>query len=243
MFKPKHMRNWFILPFVLFFLQVSSQEKVIFNDKYTVLRDPGKFRSIEIRGPIKLYYSEDAETHVAVSANSDASRDRIRTTVSEGELKVSLENGVIWDWGNQEFRVYITAPTLERVKASGAADVIIVDALHAENLQIDFSGASDFSGKLDCTTLNVMLSGASDLKTKGTAKQANIQCSGASSFSGTSLKVNEADLNASGASGLRVAVNGTLKAKASGASHIEVKGAPKVYAQKSSGASSIVISN
>lgn len=235
------MKNWFVVPFILLFLQLAGQEKIIFNDKHTVLRDPGSFRSIEVRGPINVYYSEGREMHVAVSANSDAARDRIRTTLSDGTLIISLESGMVWDWNNQEYRVYITAPTLDRVKASGAADVIVVDVLHAHTLRIDFSGASDFSGKLDCESLDVRLSGASDMQPSGTIKKAVITCTGASSFKGTALRVTDAELSATGASDLHVAVGNSLSAKATGASSIVVKGTPRIYNQQSTGASKIKI--
>jgi hypothetical protein len=73
----------------------------------------------------------------------------------------------------------------------------------------------------------------------GSANKFDLVCSGASSFKGADLKVDEADLDASGASSIKIHVTETFKAHASGASSIQYKGSPKIYKQNASGASSI----
>lgn len=217
-----------------------AQEKVIFNDENVVLREVQTFQSVVVSGPFKVYYSTDAETQVAVSANDTDTRDRITTKVTNGTLYISLDNnGVKWWRGNKEFKVYITAPKLNSLTASGAVNFVVVDVMKSNNLNLKFSGASDFTGKVECSEINANLSGASDTKISGSANKIELDCSGASSFKGTELKVIEADLEASGASSIKIHVKETLKAKASGASSIQYKGAPRMYNQSATGASSI----
>ncbi|MEY2812076.1 MAG: hypothetical protein RI991_1071 [Bacteroidota bacterium] len=229
---------------VLFFLLVSfngiAQDKVIFTDEHVVLRDVQDFQSVVIKGPFKVYYSSDAESQVAVSAKDNDSRDRITTKVSGGTLYVSLDNSSVKWWGvNKEFKVYITAPKLNALTVSGAVNFVVVDILRSTNFSLILSGASNFSGKIESEEIKANLSGASDCKVSGSSNKLDLVCSGASGFKGSDLKVDKADLDASGASSIKIHVIETLKAHASGASSIQYKGAPKMYNQSASGASSI----
>ena len=234
------MKN--ILTLMLIFCSFSSfaQEKVIFNDENVVLRDVANFQSVVVRGPFKVYYSSDPETQVAVSARDTDTRDRITTKVNNGTLYISLDdNGLKWWGGNKEFKVYITAPKLNALTASGAVNIVVVDVLKSSNLTLNLSGASDFSGKIACDEIKANLTGASDSKISGTANKIELVCTGASGFKGQDLKVNEADLVATGASSIKIHVMESLKAKASGASSIHYRGTPKMYNQSATGASSI----
>lgn len=234
------MKNILVLVLVMVAFNGIAQDKVIFNDENVVLRDVQDFQAVVVKGPFKVYFSSDPETQVAVSAKDSDARDRITTKVTGGTLYVSLDNsGVKW-WGmNKEFKVYITAPKLNALNVSGAVNFVVVDILKSTNLSLILSGASNFSGKIDAEEIKANLSGASDCKVTGSANKFDLVCSGASSFKGADLKVDEADLDASGASSIKIQVIESLKARASGASSIQYKGSPKIYNQNASGASSI----
>lgn len=234
------MRRFLSLFLLFFSLQVIGQEKVIFNDENIILRDLADFQSVVVRGPFKVYYSTDPDMQVAVSANTSAARDRIVTKVTGGTLHVSLDdNGFKW-WGSKrEFKVYITAPILNSLIASGAVNLIVVDEIKSTTLSLNLSGASDFSGKVVCDELKANLSGASDIKISGKAQKMSLVCTGASSFKGLELRVAEADVVATGASSIKITATESLKAKASGASSVQHKGNPRIYNQAASGASSI----
>jgi hypothetical protein len=234
------MKNILVLLFLLVTFNGIAQDKVIFNDEHVVLRDVQDFQSVVIKGPFKVYYSTDAESQVAVSAKDNDSRDRITTKVSGGTLYVSLDNSSVKWWGvNKEFKVYITAPKLNALTVSGAVNFVVVDILRSTNFSLILSGASNFSGKIESEEIKANLSGASDCKVSGSSNKLDLVCSGASGFKGSDLKVDKADLDASGASSIKIHVIDTLKAHASGASSIQYKGAPKMYNQSASGASSI----
>lgn len=234
------MRRFLSLFLLFFSLQVIGQEKVIFNDENIVLRDLADFQSVVVTGPFKVYYSTDEESQVAVSANTTAVRDRITTKVSGGTLYISLEDkSFVLLRGNKEFKIYLTAPKLNGLIASGAVNFVVVDALKAGLLNLNFSGASDFSGKVVCDELKANLSGASDIKISGKAQKMSLVCTGASSFKGLELRVAEADVVATGASSIKITATESLKAKASGASSVQHKGNPRIYNQSASGASSI----
>ena len=234
-------RNLLSLILLLMSCHLFAQEKVVINDENIVLRDVGSFSSVVVRGPFKVYYSTDQESQVAVSANTTAARDHITTKVSGGTLYVSLDDRAVSSWwsGNKELRIYLTAPKLYGLTASGAVNFVVVDVLNADLLNLNFSGASDFNGKVICDELKANLSGASDTKISGSAQTISLDCSGASSFKGLGLVVIQAGLDASGASSIKINVKESLTAKASGASSIQYRGNPKIFGQRASGASSI----
>lgn len=233
------MKNIFTLLLVIYSCASFSQEKVIFNDENVVLRDVANFHSVVVRGPFKVYFSSDPETQVAVSAKYIDARDRISTKVKDDILYVSLdESGVKWWGSNKEFKVYVTAPKLNSLTASGAVNIVVVDELKSNSLNLNLSGASDFSGKVDCTDMKVNLSGASDTKISGSADKINVVCTGASGFKGGELKVDDADLVATGASSIKLTIRKSMKARASGASSIQFYGNPQKN-NYASGASSI----
>jgi hypothetical protein len=111
--------------------------------------------------------------------------------------------------------------------------------LQANQLSLTFSGASDFTGKLDCKELKLDFTGASDMEAMGNAVSVDADFTGASKMSAAALKTVHANLNATGASTLRISVSGELKATASGASTITYYGNPSPTNTRATGASSI----
>lgn len=228
-----------VLPFFLIGI-VNGQEKVYMNDENVVLRDVGNFSELIIKGPFKVYFST-GKNSLAISASSVSARERIQVKESGGTVTISLDNsnGKWLSSANQHFKVYVSSPTLKRIDASGAVDFIVTDLLKSSALMLNFSGASDFLGKLECVQLDAEFSGASDIEASGTADKLNARVSGASSFKAAALKTKEAVLEASGASNIKAAATDSLSANASGASNITYYGNPIKLLSKSSGASNV----
>ena len=221
-------------------LIVQAQDKLIMNDPNIEKREPGIFNAIVVRGPFKVYFSEGKEAEVAVSAKSASIRNHIVTRVVNNELYIELDKGwASWLGQSPDFRVYLSAPNLKAVKASGAVDFLVADILKTNQLALTFSGASDFTGKLDCNELKLVFTGASDMEAMGNAISVDADFTGASKMSAAALKTTNANLNATGASSMRISVSGTLKATATGASNIIYYGNPTGTTERSTGASNI----
>ena len=219
---------------------VQSQDKIIMNDPNIAKRETGGFNAVVVRGPFKVYFSEGKENEVAVSAKSVSIRDHIVTRVVDNELFIELDKGwASWLGQSPDFRVYLSAPLLKSVKASGAVDFLVADILKSNQLALTFSGASDFTGKLDCKELRLDFSGASDMEAMGNAESLDANFTGASKMSAAALKTTNASLNATGASNIRISVSGTLKANATGASNITYYGSPTGTNTRATGASNI----
>jgi hypothetical protein len=222
----------------LLVMDVRAQKTVI-NDPNAEPRAVKGYHGIEVSSAITLYLSHGDEEAVVVSARDVKWRNRIRTEVVDGILKIGLD-GKGWSLGNNKLKAYVSFTTLDKLIASGASDVYVDGVITGDKLSITLSGASDFKGAVKVGELHLDQSGASDMHVTGiVAGLTTIQSSGASNVKGYDLSTRNCDAHASGASDVRITVNGELNANATGASSIYYKGAGVIRNSHSSGASNV----
>jgi len=218
------------------FISVSAQKTI--NDANAVKRNVTGFHAIEVSGGIDLYLSQGNET-VVVSASSSEHRDRIRTIVEDGVLKIWYENrnGLHFDWGSYKLRAYVSVKDLDRLQASGGSDVSTDGVIKMDHLKLRISGGSDFDGKVEVNELNAEASGGSDVSISGKAQRLVIDVSGGSDFKGFELSTDFCNVEASGGSDVYITVNKELSASASGGSDVHYKGNGLIRDLKTSGSS------
>ena len=229
-----------LVVFAGMFTGVMAQKTI--NDVNAEVRNVSGFHSIKVSSGIDLYLSQSSSEAVAVSAVEPKYRERIRTVVENGELKIWFDNDnnwKTWNTGNKKLKAYVSINTITKLTASGASDVIIDGQLSANELKINLSGASDVRGILNVKTLVMDQSGASDATLAGEVTNLNIEVSGASNFRGFDLKTQNCSAKASGASDIRINVSGELNARASGASKIQYRGEGVIKELHTGGASSV----
>jgi hypothetical protein len=216
----------------------SSQTKEV-NDPNAQERSVRGFNSIKVSHAIDLYLSQSDNEVVAVSASKIEYRERIKTEVQDGVLKIWYDHEKKWTRGDRKLKAYVSFKALNKLNASGACDVRVTGILKANDLEINMSGASDFEGAVEASSLVVDLSGASDVTVSGTTTNLKIEVSGASEFKGYDLQTENCSAKASGASDIKITVNKELSAHASGASGVYYKGNGVIRDMKSNGASSV----
>jgi hypothetical protein len=227
----------FVALFALFFAQAQIKEV---NDPNAELRNIKGFHVIRVSHAIDLYLSQSTDDVVAVSASKEEYRNRIKTEVNNGVLKIWYDNDSKWSRGDKKLKAYISFKTLDKLNASGASDVYVTGMIKSDNFEVNMSGASDFNGAIETNTLTIDLSGASDMTvTGGSATTLKIEVSGASEFKGFDLQTDNCTAKATGASDIRITVNKELSAHASGASGVRYKGNGVITDVKTNGASSI----
>jgi hypothetical protein len=235
------MKKFFLL-LVAAACVVSVHAQKTINDANAEVRDVSGFHAIKISNAIDLFLTQSSSEAVAVSASETKYRDRIKTEVENGVLKIYVEQG---DWklwnntGNKKMKAYVSFKSLDKLTASGACDVKVEGVIKTNTLDINLSGASDFKGAVDAGTLTVDQSGASDAKVNGRAGTLKIEVSGASDFTGFELETENCSARAQGASDIQISVSKELDARASGASSIRYKGTAVIKELHTSGASSV----
>ncbi len=219
----------------------AQNEKNIVVDANAEVRNISSFSAIEVSGAIDLYLSQGTEEAVAVSAAYDDIRARIRTEVKGNTLHIYLNGkGLNWKtWGNNKMKAYLTFKKLGRIEASGACNIKATETIKGDDLTIELSGASDFSGTLAFAKLKLDATGASNMKIAGTAGNTVIDASGACTIKGYDLKTEMCKIDASGASNIYITVNKELNAGASGGSSIYYKGTGLIRDISTSGGASI----
>lgn len=218
---------------------VSAQQKTLFHDKDAEQRNVGDFHSIEVSSAIDLQLSQSDENAVAVSAEGAENREGIKTVVKNGVLKIWFESKNRFKGSSKNLRAYVSFKSLRALKASGACDVTVNGVLKGDEMQLHMSGASDFKGVIEAKKLSADLSGASDVTVRGSVSELDIDASGASRFKGYELETDNCNIDASGASDVKVNVNKVLNAHASGATNIDYRGSGMIRDVKTSGASNI----
>jgi len=230
----------FLLMTAAAIMTVQAQKTI--NDPNAEVRNVSGFRAIKVSHGIDLYLSQSESEAVAVSASESKYRDRIKTSVENGVLKIWFDNDnnwKLWNTNNKKLKAYVSFRTLEKLVASGASDVYVDGVIRSGSLDINLSGASDFKGEVDANTLTVDQSGASDATVKGRASSLKVEVSGASDFTGFDLQTENCQARATGASEVKITVTKELNARASGASSIQYKGSGVIRELHTSGASSI----
>jgi hypothetical protein len=219
-----------------------AQGGKVINDKNAQKRNVQGFHAIRISSGIDLYLSQAGEEAVAVSATSEEYRDKIRTVVEDGVLKIYLENneGFHWSWGvNKRLRAYVSCKVLAALRASGGSDVFIEGIVKTEKLDLELSGGSDLRGKVDAQDLSIIQSGGSDTYLSGSVGHLSVNASGGSDFHGNDLATDNCRIEASGGSDIHIVVNKELSVNASGGSDVYYSGSGVVRESHSSGSSSI----
>ncbi|SRR5258706_6846640 len=222
-------------------VSAASAQKVI-NDANAEKRNVSGYHAISVSDGIDLYLSQGSES-VAVSASETKFRDRIKTEVENGVLKIWYEknSNINIDWGNnnRKMKAYVSFKDLDQLTGNGGSDIDVDGSIKVPVLKLHVSGGSDFKGKIDSNDLTVQASGGSDVNISGTVKNLDIDASGGSDFKGYELVTELCSLEATGGSDIYVTVNKELSAEASGGSDVYYKGSGTVKEVKSSGSSSI----
>ena len=231
---------------VLFFAVISlagSAQKTI-HDGNAEKRTASGYHAIEVSGGIDLYLSQGDES-VAVSATETKFRDRIKTEVKDGILKIYYEpnsnNNIHFDvdWGKRKLKAYVSFKNLDKLGGSGGSDINVEGAIKVNTLTLALSGGSDFDGKVEADDLKVDASGGSDVRISGKVNKLDIEASGGSDFKGYELTTDICNLEASGGSDIYITVNKELSAETSGGSDVFYKGNGTIREMRSSGSSSI----
>lgn len=174
------------------------------------------FRSVDVGGVFEVVITTQKDFAVEVEAD-DNLLPLIKTEVRGDVLTIGTEQRIS---PRSPIRVRISAPDIDELDVSGVANVTIKD--------------------LKNTGLSVDGSGASKVTIAGQTSKLTVDVSGATKVYADDLATENATTKASGASHIYVNVSGTLRADASGASHIVYSGSPTRVEKDASGASKIL---
>lgn len=198
-------------------------------------RQLDSFHAIDVGGAFEIELIKSNDEKIIIETD-DNIMPYIKTSVSGGELDIDNTEDIN---NPTELKLTIYYKNLDELEISGAASLYSSDVLKASNFEMDCSGASEITLKLDIGSLEGDFSGASKLELEGQVKSAELDLSGASVLRAYGLEISDLELDASGAATVKVLVLDRLNIEASGASSVRYKGDPSIELSGISGASSV----
>jgi len=216
-----------------------AQDKVVYDDN-AQKRMVDSFQAISVSSGIDVIITQGTEEGVVVSASDIDFRDKIKTEVENGTLKIYVEQGWMmgWNWRNRKLKAYVAVKSLTKISASAGSDVIIQGILKVAQLAMHFSSGSDFKGQVSVTDLTVDQSSGSDIHIRGNAVNVRIRTNSGSNFKGFDLMADYGIIETSSGSDAELTVTKEIAAEASSGSDVHYKGNPVIkYKSSHSGGS------
>lgn len=221
---------------MLFAFSGLQAQKVI-RDEHAQTRSAHGFHGIEVAGGIDLYLSQGAEESVAVSAATPDYRERIRTEVANGILKIYFDRGVRWlsGWGDRKLKAYVSVRSIDKLSASGGSDVLVDRELTVSGLVMTLSGGADFRGQVNARDLSISASGGSDVYISGRAEKLSLEANGGSDVHGFDMTSGDCNVQASGGSDVKITATRNITGSVSGGSDLYYHGNATSTVSKSGG--------
>lgn len=201
---------------------VFAQTKV--NDPNAAVRSVKGFHAIKVSHGIQLLLNQGNTEAVAVSASEEEYRDRIKTVVENGVLRIYYDNDLLKQKGNKKLKAYVSFEKLDGLDASSGASIKVDGEIKVSQLGIETSSGAVFSGKVNVGSLEVDQSSGSVITVSGNAQKLAVETSSGSIFHGYELVVENCDAETSSGSGVQVTVNKELSVKASSGGNVSYKG-------------------
>jgi hypothetical protein len=189
------------------------------------------FNSVDFEGAFDVTIEQGDEYAVEVDDNDDAA-DQYRIYVSGETLVIDYKfnRRPFWRKSIDEhiLDVRITMPELREVEASGGGKLRF-RGFDEDDVIIKLTGAVVANAGIDVRNLTVELTGASQLDIAGTGRSMEADINGASTLSAYGYEVQEAEIEAHGASSAKVYVTDRLEVSKGIASSVSHRGDPEYY--------------
>jgi hypothetical protein len=197
------------------------------RDQYG-LRD---FKRVDLSGLFDVEIEKGEDFAVELDGTSKE-KERYDVYLSGETLVIDFDddNNVFWKkdlFKDDKVKIKITMPDLEDLKIKGAGKLSF-QGFEQDDMEINILGAIEAEGEITAQNLTIDLTGASTLELKGSGRFMEVTATGASSIKAYNYEVNEAIVEARGASSARVFVTDKLEITKGIASSVSHRGDPQV---------------
>lgn len=177
--------------------------------KVTQTRDVPPYRALSVNDSVNVDIVPGDTRDVIVTAGEDVI-DRVRTTVEDGRLEVSIEDHgiVIGPDPFDDVRVEVAAGALDTIRVQGAGDLDL--------------------GRVDKDRLTIVVQGGADIDASGTVNDLTLQIEGAGDADLSELQARTARVRVEGAGDADLSVSDELDVAVEGAGDVRYRGNPSV---------------
>ncbi len=204
-----------------------AQENSVINDADAKTRTlNASFSAISVTDGIEVYLSQGTEESLAISYSDEKYAEHFKTIVEKGVLKIYYDNNAInWSDNNRrKLKAYVSFKTLEKLTASGGANVKLPAGIDVASLEIKCTSGSYFKGNIKAKQLVIDQNSGSEVNISGSSDKISIEAGSGASFKGYELAVGFCDAQASSGAEIRITVEKELSAKANSGGGIHYKG-------------------
>ena len=215
-----------LFPLALLFSGILFAQKEV-NDPNAESRAVKGFQSIKVSTGIQLILNQSNTEAVAVSATTVEHRDKIKTIVEDGVLKIYYDNDSwkFWKNGdNKKLKAYVSVINLNGLDASAGASIKIEGTIKSNKLDVDLSSGAVLNGNINASTLHIDQSSGSVINLSGSVTDLTVDGSSGSVLHGYELIVDNCNVDASSGGGVQVTVNKELSVEASSGAYVNYKG-------------------
>ena len=214
-----------LLPVALLFSTFLMAQKEI-NDPNAETRSVKGFHAIKVSTGIQLILNQSNSEAVAVSASTDEHRDKIKTIVENGVLKIFYDNDSwkFWKHGEKKLKAYVSVINLDGLDASSGSTVKIEGTIKTNKLDVDASSGAVINGSINATTLSIDQSSGAVINFSGSVNDLTVDGSSGSVLHGYELTAENCNVDASSGGGVQVTVTKELSVEASSGGYVNYKG-------------------
>ncbi len=121
------------------------------------------YTKVNVSGPFSLYATfSDTEEIIEIEANENL-HAFITVEKQNDQLVIQLANNVSINGANTVLNVYVTTKQLDAFYGVGAVNIKLQNELIDNNLLVELTGASNFTGFVQVNQLSAKITGASNM--------------------------------------------------------------------------------
>lgn len=180
--------------------------------------------SLSGEGTLNVHYGEVPGLIIQADDNF---MEYIETCVSNGKLKISVQDGVLLtDITSLEYTVITN--DLESLSIAGSGKVVGQDPFMINDLNIDISGSGSVCMEVDAESVHGNISGSGDIFLQGSAQYSSMEIHGSGNVKAFGLNTSITQIDVHGSGDVEVTVQHDLDVQISGSGDVKFRGHPEV---------------
>jgi hypothetical protein len=203
-------------------------------------RAVGPFSGVKAQSGLDVYLKKGAKESVRVVVNGNIEPADVRTVVSDGTLKVSIEDG---SFNNIDVKVYVTYIDIDKLMVNSAATIFSENIIKCSKLTLSAVSSGTIDIQVEVDQLEASAGSAGEIELRGKAETVNIKVVSAGEVDAYELVANIAKVSAVSAGSAKVNVVKEIEAKAASGADIRFRGNPERSNTSSTSGGSVKKSN
>lgn len=190
----------------------------------TEKRNTGNFNAVKTAGSIDVEFTPGDTYSVSVE-DDDNILQYVVTDVRNGVLTVDYKEG--YSINEDHAKVYVTAPSLDKLSVSGSADITMQGVLkNSREIEMNVSGSGNIKGPVDAPSIDVSVSGSGNVGLTGRTKDFTSDISGSGDLNCGGLESENVTVKIAGSGNAHVFASVHLSASVVGSGDVYYRGNP-----------------